>query len=144
MAEAVAKEGGDPVRMNEFELLDELGKGSHGVVHKASWAHVRGHSTFVAIKTMNKKQLKRKRHFRKVAGRVQRTTELDSVKREIAVQRKLKHKNILQLIDVLEVNGSDELHLGECRGAPTCAKLRTCRLRHSPAPQCWSWRATVP
>ena len=106
-----------------------------------------------AIKTMSKKRLKRKvKTHREVCaiaslprqlccckptqaqGRIiKRTSELDNVRREIAIQRKLKHKNILRLIDALDLEDSDDLHMG----AWSLWELHA-GLHHTTSVQCWS------
>ena len=103
----------DGEAINEYRLHETLGEGSFGLVRRASQVHADGATSHVAIKTMSKKRLKRKVKMSRQGRRVVRSSELDTVRREIAVQRKLQHANVLRLVDALDVEDSDDLHMGE-------------------------------
>lgn len=134
-----AQEDDEPQAINEYRLHETLGEGSFGLVRRASQVHADGGMSHVAIKTMSKKRLKRKVKMSRQGRRVVRSSELDTVRREIAVQRKLSHANILRLVDALDVEDSDDLHIGgyglpEFRTAPQHVLL--------PPLQFWSWHST--
>lgn len=70
-------------RMNQYDLIAVLGSGSFGTVYKAM---AEGGDT-VAVKVLRRSLLRRQR-----VGRT--GNALDSLMREIAVMKKLKHRNV--------------------------------------------------
>ncbi|KAJ3445248.1 map/microtubule affinity-regulating kinase [Anaeramoeba flamelloides] len=86
-------------RINEYQILENLGRGSYGKVKKA----VKNGKTY-AIKIMNKRLLKKKRQGR-------RKTALDNVRREIAIMKKVNHPNVVNLYEVIDDNETQLLFL---------------------------------
>jgi len=87
--------------INDYIIKEELGSGSFGKVklgiHDASGAKV-------AIKILKKSFLKHKR-----VGRIENA--LDSVKREVAVMKKIDHPNIVNLIEMIDDPAAEKLYL---------------------------------
>ena len=99
----------------DYELIDELGRGSFGIVNLA--VDVRNEDADpVAIKTMQRKPSK-------IANRANCECEvsshstvandhrLDIIEREIALMKRLRHKNLVRLHAVIEDKGNHEVHL---------------------------------
>lgn len=86
---------------NDYELGERLGKGAFGVVYKSQTPD---DGTTVAVKVMKRSLLKRK-------GMGAKSSALDALLREIAVMRKVKHPNCVELVDVLDDPNTDEVFL---------------------------------
>ena len=116
-------------RLNQYIITKRLGSGSFGVVHLA---HDNSTNRDVAIKECSKSKLKRQKlqsDFSNRGGRgrgrgtigrritVSRpaqkatTNPIDLVRGEIAILKKLKHKNIVQLFEVLDDPNQDSLFM---------------------------------
>ena len=94
----------DKEYVNQYLLGDLLGHGAFGVVRKAQCKQRRAGSIHVAIKTLSKHKLKRKRvGLRKSA--------LDMLAQEIAVWEKLDHPNVCNLIEIIDDPDHDEVYL---------------------------------
>ncbi|KAL9075584.1 MAG: hypothetical protein Q9157_003966, partial [Trypethelium eluteriae] len=85
----------DPVSgrkiINEYEILDELGRGAHG---KVKLGRSLTTSTFVAIKIVERYAKKRR------LGKLGNTE--DKVKKEVAILKKARHPNIVALLEVID------------------------------------------
>lgn len=57
-------------------------------------------SSLQALKILKKSFLKRKREFKKVAGKMVFCNALDKVQREVAIMKKLSHANLVKLFEV--------------------------------------------
>jgi serine/threonine protein kinase len=80
--------------VNDYVLREIIGKGSFGEVRKAK---SRLNSEFVAVKIIDKVMLKKKKVFIK-----QRMSDMyQCIKREIEILRKLKHRNVIRLVEVI-------------------------------------------
>uniref|UniRef100_A0A7S0MSI2 non-specific serine/threonine protein kinase n=1 Tax=Cryptomonas curvata TaxID=233186 RepID=A0A7S0MSI2_9CRYP len=86
--------------INTFEVLKPLGKGAFGKVKLCR--DTRDDKKY-AIKIMNKALLKKKRQGM--------TTMLDSVRREIAIMKKIDHRNCVRLYEVLDDPTSNKIYL---------------------------------
>ncbi|KAI9671744.1 MAG: hypothetical protein M1831_003272 [Alyxoria varia] len=77
--------------INQYEIISELGKGTHGKVKLA-----RSHETgeFVAIKIVQR--YSKKRRLGKAQG------QEDKVKKEIAILKKALHPNVVSMIEVID------------------------------------------
>ncbi|SMQ55825.1 unnamed protein product [Zymoseptoria tritici ST99CH_3D7] len=78
--------------INHYEIVDELGRGTHGKVKLGRDLTTEG--TFVAIKIVERFSKRRK------LGRLG-TTE-DKVKKEVAILKKARHPNIVGLLEVID------------------------------------------
>jgi len=109
---------GDQVQLDEFEVLDReagrsLGKGSFGVVRRV---RRKGTDEVYALKTMQKAQ-------------VMEEELVNQVEREIRVQKKLKHENVLRLYKHFEDEETVYLLLEYCAKGELYQLLRTRRGR---------------
>ena len=77
--------------INEYEILDELGRGAHG---KVKLGRSLTTSTFVAIKIVERYAKKRR------LGKLGNTE--DKVKKEVAILKKARHPNIVALLEVID------------------------------------------
>ncbi|GBG29184.1 Protein kinase, putative [Hondaea fermentalgiana] len=91
--EVTADEDGNVIKVNGYKLGAVIGTGSFGVVVRAR--HETG--MFCAIKIIDRKRLKRAQ-FGPRTSNASRT----DLKREIAIQKRLRHPNILPLIEVID------------------------------------------
>ncbi|KAL0232355.1 hypothetical protein PCE1_002696 [Barthelona sp. PCE] len=80
--------------LRNYEFLHVIGSGSFG---KIRLAEHRETGEFYAVKEIDKKRLQKKQGF----GRV---NLIDSVYQEIAVMKKIKHPNIVELFEVFETS----------------------------------------
>ncbi|PPJ60415.1 hypothetical protein CBER1_11487 [Cercospora berteroae] len=78
--------------INHYEIMDELGRGTHGKVKLGRDLHSNG--TYVAIKIVERFSKRRK------LGRLG-TTE-DKVKKEVAILKKARHPNVVALLEVID------------------------------------------
>ena len=86
-------------KVNNWAIGKELGRGAYGRVVKAS-----SNGEEVAIKMLVRSQLKRKRMGRTGSA-------LDTVRKEIAVMKKLQHPNVVQLYEVIDDPEHDTIFL---------------------------------
>lgn len=86
-----SEDDGSTIKVNDYQLGPLLGAGSFGVVVKAQ--HKSG--AWYAIKIIDRKRMRRR--LLAMPGESD-----DSVKREIAIQKRLRHPNILPLIEVID------------------------------------------
>ena len=77
--------------INEYEILHEIGKGTHGKVKLARNSQSRG---YVAIKIVQRYSKKRR------LGKA--PSQEDKVKREIAILKKAMHPNLVSMIEVID------------------------------------------
>lgn len=88
-------------RVNKYTMLEVIGKGAYGKVRRCideSACELR------AVKILPKSFLKRKR-----VGRF--GTAFDNVQKEIAVWKKLDHKHVVKLFEVIDDESADKLYL---------------------------------
>lgn len=88
-------------RVNQYKFLEKLGEGAFGKV-KLCQSITDGQ--YYAVKIMNKSLLKRKRYDVS-------TTAFHQVMREIAVMKKIKHPNCVQLYEVIDSPDDDKLYI---------------------------------
>eukprot|EP00947_MAST-08B_sp_MAST-8B-sp1_P003806 g3806.t1 len=93
--------------VNQFTVEAELGRGAFATVHLC----LRDDGKHFAIKEFHKSLLKRKRNFRRVKGKVQVTSNMDYVKREVALVKKLNHPNVVRCYQVIDDPASDKLYM---------------------------------
>ena len=87
--------------INQYQLLEFLGKGAFGVVRRCKNKQT---GRFMAVKLLNKPQLKKKR-----IGRF--TTALESLHKEVAVWKKLNHIHVCNLFEVINDPEYDDVFL---------------------------------
>ena len=86
----------DPVSgrklINHYEVIDELGRGTHGKVKLGRDLHTE--DNFVAIKIVERFSKRRK------LGKL--GTKEDKVKKEVAILKKARHPNVVALLEVID------------------------------------------
>lgn len=95
-------------QINQYRLHRKLGQGSFAEVFLATDEHV--HKDFAA-KIFNKSLLRRKRTMNRTAAGVKVTSELDKVEKEIAIMKKLVHRNLVCLFEVIDDDEEDQLYM---------------------------------
>jgi len=95
----VKKEDGTKM-INSFEVIKLLGKGAFGKVKLCKDIN---DGKMYAIKIMDKMMLKKKRQGM--------TNMLESVKKEIAIMKKLNHQNCVRMFEVIDDPGQSKLYL---------------------------------
>ncbi|OCT98415.1 calcium/calmodulin-dependent protein kinase kinase 2 [Xenopus laevis] len=108
----------DCVQLNQYQLRDEIGKGSYGVV---KLAYNEDDNMYYAMKVLSKKKLMRQAGFPRrppprgakttTDGGVQAMGPIDRIYQEIAILRKLDHPNVVKLIEVLDDPSEDHLYM---------------------------------
>ncbi|KAJ9623531.1 hypothetical protein H2203_005793 [Taxawa tesnikishii (nom. ined.)] len=78
--------------INEYEIIDELGRGTHGKVKLGR--NLTTHE-YVAIKIVER--YSKKRRLGKLVGNAE-----DKVKKEVAILKKARHPNIVALLEVID------------------------------------------
>ncbi|KAK5110769.1 hypothetical protein LTR62_005646 [Meristemomyces frigidus] len=88
----------DPVSgrklINHYEVVDELGRGAHGKV-KLGRDLLSAEGTYVAIKIVERYSKRRK------LGKLVSAAE-DKVKKEVAILKKVRHPNVVALLEVID------------------------------------------
>ncbi|ELU01796.1 hypothetical protein CAPTEDRAFT_120696 [Capitella teleta] len=111
-------------KLNQYELKDEIGKGSYGIVKLAISDE---DATPYAMKILSKKRLRKKAGFfrkppppklgslpssRELPTQLSmRGDSLDRVYGEIAILKKLDHPNVVKLVEILDDPDEDNLYL---------------------------------
>nr|CCA17689.1 protein kinase putative [Albugo laibachii Nc14] len=96
--------------IHEYRIIKELGRGSTSVVqlgqHKSftdkSFKQVDESTEYVALKVYQTSILKRMREFKRVGKKMVVSTALDKVQVEIAIMKKLRHENLIQLLEIFD------------------------------------------
>ncbi|XP_059827467.1 calcium/calmodulin-dependent protein kinase kinase 1 [Hypanus sabinus] len=114
----------DSMRLNQYKLKTEIGKGSYGVV---KLAYNENDDKHYAMKVLSKKKLMKQQGFPRrppprgskppSAEQPKTPAALERVYQEIAILKKLDHPNIVKLVDVLDDPTEDNLHMGMSGGA---------------------------
>lgn len=79
--------------INQYEVLEELGRGVHGKVKKARDSETGEH---VAIKIIPRFSKKRR------LGKLTALSPQDKTKREIAILKKIRHPNVVALLEIID------------------------------------------
>jgi len=86
--------------INKYMLQERVGRGSSGTVRKCK--DITTGQTF-AMKVLNKMNLSAQLRFERTEDNaIRRSSALDDVWAEIAIMKKLSHKNIVNLVEVLD------------------------------------------
>jgi len=102
-------EFGEIQDVNEYRIIDPLGSGSFAEVHLCEKPVSREK---FALKVFNKSKLVRQRSGTfGPRGLLQVTTAMDQVAEEIAIMKKLEHRNLVSLHEVIDDETSDSLFL---------------------------------
>ncbi|KAM3140918.1 hypothetical protein pb186bvf_006929 [Paramecium bursaria] len=100
-------------KINDYIMDEFLGQGAFGKV-KLAYKKSGGQEIKYAMKILRKSKLKRQREYIKNAkGEMQVKDALQDVRREIAIMKKLKHRNLVQLFEVIDNPESDKLYMGK-------------------------------
>jgi calcium/calmodulin-dependent protein kinase kinase 2 len=93
--------------LNQYELISKIGQGSYAKVKLC-----RLDQTFYAAKVFQKSILNKKLNFIELSdGEVKVVTGYSDLIREIAIMKKLTHKNVVKLIDVIYDETTDKLYM---------------------------------
>ncbi|XP_011687148.1 PREDICTED: calcium/calmodulin-dependent protein kinase kinase 2 isoform X1 [Wasmannia auropunctata] len=96
-------------QLNQYKVLNEIGKGSFGVVKKVFNEE---DGTHYAMKIVSKRKLMKKTGiFGRIPPRRAGADPLAKVYREIAILKKLDHPNVVKLVEVLDHPDKDNLYL---------------------------------
>ena len=87
-------------KVNQFTFIRLLGRGAFGKV----WEVEDENRNFFAVKVLNKRILRNRWIGKK-------KTAFDSIKTEIAVMKKVKHKNAVKLLEVIDDESSAKMYL---------------------------------
>ncbi|XP_069744155.1 calcium/calmodulin-dependent protein kinase kinase 1 [Narcine bancroftii] len=108
----------DSMRLNQYKLKTEIGKGSYGVV---KLAYNENDDKHYAMKVLSKKKLMKQQGFprrppprgsKPLSGeQAKAPAPLERVYQEIAILKKLDHPNIVKLVEVLDDPTEDNLHM---------------------------------
>ncbi|KAM0736239.1 Calcium/calmodulin-dependent protein kinase kinase 2 [Formica fusca] len=99
----------DSQQLNQYKVLDEIGKGSFGVVKKV---YNEEDGVHYAMKIVSKRKLMKKTGiFGKIPPRRAGADPLAKVYKEIAILKKLDHPNVVKLVEVLDHPDKDNLYL---------------------------------
>ncbi|XP_035985313.1 calcium/calmodulin-dependent protein kinase kinase 1 isoform X2 [Fundulus heteroclitus] len=108
----------DCIRLNQYKLKSEIGKGSYGVV---KLAYNEDDDKHYAMKVLSKKRLMKQCGFpRRPPPRGPKAAQgeqpkvlgpLERVYQEIAILKKLDHVNIVKLVEVLDDPSEDNLYM---------------------------------
>ena len=111
--------------MNQYSLLKTIGKGGFAKVKLAKRSDT---NEYFAIKIINKQLLKKKIQFFKSASKGNKlfltfiiiknkgcikTDAFQNVLREIAIMKKLQHKNVVKLHEIIDDPDSHELYMSK-------------------------------
>jgi len=99
---------GEMKQINQYSLHHKLGQGSFAEVYLATNENDKQE---YAAKIFNKSLLRRKRTMNRTATGVKVTSELDKVEKEIAIMKKLVHRNLVCLYEVIDDDEEDQLYM---------------------------------
>ena len=92
-------------RISQYKVLKDLGEGSFGEVKLCEYK-----GKLYAAKIMSKSRLRKRREMVvDESGQVSYKDALMDVRRDIAIMKKLTHRNVVKLIEVIDDVLSDEL-----------------------------------
>ncbi|KAI9262016.1 kinase-like domain-containing protein [Sporodiniella umbellata] len=100
--------------INQYMILKEIGRGVHGKV-KLAQDTITGQ--FVAVKIVDKKNRRRQMGYSLLRGNNHQSSQLASkenelkIKREIAILKKCRHPNVVQLMEVIDCEESRKIYM---------------------------------
>jgi len=84
--------------INQYLLEEKLGRGSYGTVRKCKDITT---GTTYAMKILNKKNLKSMLKYTWTDNKMETSSALDSIEQEISIMKRLQHRNIVNLIEII-------------------------------------------
>jgi|JFJP01.1.fsa_nt_gi [calcium/calmodulin-dependent protein kinase] kinase len=98
-------------RISQYKVLKDLGEGSFGEVKLCEYK-----GKLYAAKIMSKSRLRKRREMVvDESGQVSYKDALMDVRREIAIMKKLTHRNVVKLIEVIDDVLSDEIIMSKAQ-----------------------------
>ncbi|KNB44936.1 CAMK protein kinase [Blastocystis sp. subtype 4] len=91
----------------EYKILEKLGEGGFSKVYKCERIMNGNHDIF-AVKVFSRSFLKMQKTWNQTNDSVVVSTALEKVEREIALMKRLRHPNLVQLIDVVDDEEQDQ------------------------------------
>ncbi|KAK8794026.1 hypothetical protein WA171_003153 [Blastocystis sp. BT1] len=94
----------------EYKILEKLGEGGFSKVYKCERIMNGNHDIF-AVKVFSRSFLKMQKTWNQTNDSVVVSTALEKVEREIALMKRLRHPNLVQLIDVVDDEEQDQIYM---------------------------------
>eukprot|EP01134_Creolimax_fragrantissima_P006235 CFRG6235T1 len=107
-------------KINQYVIMDDLGRGTQGVVKKALDENT---GQYYAIKMISKKKLRRNIQYKRKILRPPQNArpspgpvrvspaEYDEMKKEIAILKKLDHPNIVRCVEIMDDPEADNMYM---------------------------------
>ncbi|KAI5820608.1 kinase-like domain-containing protein [Pyronema omphalodes] len=89
--------------INDYTIIDEIGRGTHG---KVKLGFDQRTNQMVAIKIVDRTQGRPR-----LGGKEQREGSETKIRREIAILKKIRHENVVRLIEVIDDDRSKKVYL---------------------------------
>lgn len=89
--------------INDYTIIDEIGRGTHG---KVKLGFDQRTNQMVAIKIVDRNQGRPR-----LGGKEQREGSETKIRREIAILKKIRHENVVRLIEVIDDDRSKKVYL---------------------------------
>lgn len=94
--------------VNQYQVGKLLGAGAYGEVRLASDTAGKQY----AVKCLSRSFLKKQREFVKSGGgRPKIKTALQDVQREIAIMKKTEHKNLVKMVEAIDIENKDQMFI---------------------------------
>ncbi|OAO12683.1 protein kinase [Blastocystis sp. ATCC 50177/Nand II] len=94
----------------EYRLLEKLGEGGFSKVYKCERL-MNGKKDIFAAKVFSRSFLKMQKTWSRVNEKMVFSTALEKVEREIALMKRLRHPNLVALVDVIDDAERDQIYM---------------------------------